>query len=243
MIFCVPVSPEMAGSAQPMSPRQPGPLGEQRGSGRLVAAGFSLVRRAPTRGSIARRRFMINVTKYLLPLGALTLLATVALWPEIEHVREQGRSALRVLRSSVDGAELTDARYRGVDDKGRPYTVTADTARQAGPERVRLVSPRGDMTLENGSWLFLESKLGHFVQKTNQLDLWTDVVLYRDDGTTLKTASASIDLKAGAAAGSEQVHAEGPFGVIDAQGFALTDNGAAIDFVGPARLVTNNGPK
>jgi len=30
-----------------------------------------------------------------------------------------------------------------------------------------------------------------------------------------------------------------PFGVLDAQGFTLTDKGAAIQFHGPARLVLN----
>ena len=51
------------------------------------------------------------------------------------------------------------------------------------------------------------------------------MVLYRDDGTTLYTQSTSMDLKTGAAAGSQPVHAEGPFGTLDAQGFALVDKG------------------
>jgi lipopolysaccharide export system protein LptC len=35
------------------------------------------------------------------------------------------------------------------------------------------------------------------------------------------------------------VHAEGPFGTLDAQGFALTDKGSVIQFTGPGRLVLN----
>jgi lipopolysaccharide export system protein LptC len=55
----------------------------------------------------------------------------------------------------------------------------------------------------------------------------------------MHTESTSIDVKAGAAAGSQAVHAEGPFGVLDAQGFVVMDKGAAIDFSGPAHLVLN----
>ena len=77
------------------------------------------------------------------------------------------------------------------------------------------------------------------MQKSNQLDLWQDVVLYRDDGTTLTTSSASIDVKAGAAAGSEPVHVEGPWGTLDAQGFTVIEQGAAIQFLGPAQAVLN----
>ena len=134
---------------------------------------------------------------------------------------------------------MIDARYHGIDEKGRPYTLTAATAQQDGPERVNLTIPKGDITLEDGTWLMLQAKQGVFMQHINQLDLSHDVTLYRDDGTTLVTASASIDLKNGAAAGAEPVHAEGPFGTLDAQGFTLVDKGANIQFAGPAHLVLN----
>jgi len=55
----------------------------------------------------------------------------------------------------------------------------------------------------------------------------------------MHTASASIDLKAGAAAGSEPTHVEGPFGTLDAHGFTVMDKGSAIDFPGPAHVVLN----
>jgi len=66
------------------------------------------------------------------------------------------------------------------------------------------------------------------------------VHIYRDDGTTLTTSTAAVDLKAGAAAGADMVHAEGPFGTLDAQGFALIDKGAVIQFSGPGRLILNS---
>jgi lipopolysaccharide export system protein LptC len=136
---------------------------------------------------------------------------------------------------------MIDARYNGVDEKGRPYTMTAATARQLDPERIGLTMPKGDITLENGTWMMLAAKEGTYVQHLSQLDLVNEVTLYRDDGTIMHTAAASIDLKAGAAAGSDPVHVEGPFGVLDARGFALMDKGTAIDFTGPAHVVLNGG--
>ena len=38
---------------------------------------------------------------------------------------------------------------------------------------------------------------------------------------------------------ADRVHAEGPFGSLDAQGFAVTDHGAVVQFTGPGRLVLN----
>ncbi len=210
----------------------------RRPGDRLLSA-TSRVRRPPTPGGIARRRAMVTVSKYLLPTLALALLSSIALWPELERGRDQARVAYKRMASSVDAAQVRDAKYHGMDEKNRPYTVTAATAVQVAPERINLTVPKGDVTLENGSWLMLQAEQGVYMQHQNMLDLQGDVFLYRDDGTTMRTASATIDLKTGAAVSAEQVHAEGPFGTLDAAGFALADKGGVVQFTGPARLVMN----
>ena len=205
--------------------------------------GENLRRQPPSPRGIARRRLFIQVTKFLLPLSALGLLAFIALWPEINRSKDTGRLTFSQFAAEVDGAKLTDARYRGVDEQGRPYTITAKTAKQITPDRVNLTTPVGDLSMKDGSWLQVRSKSGVYLQHAGNLDLSQEVILYRDDGTTMTTESAAIDLKSGAAAGAEPVHAEGPFGTLDAQGFVLTDSGAAIQFTGPAHLVLNGAIK
>jgi lipopolysaccharide export system protein LptC len=219
----------LSGNTAPRQPRQ-------------RMAGEVRIRRAPTAGALTRRRLMITTTKFILPVVALALLATIALWPEFDRENNAARIALRRI-GEIDGAEVIDAHYHGVDDQGRPYTVTAATAKQEGPEKIDLTMPIGDMTLQNGTWTSMKSKDGVFIQHSNLLDMWKDVVLYRDDGTTLYTQSMSMDLKNGAAAGSQPVHAEGPFGRLDAHGFALVDKGSVIQFTGPAKLVMNGNQK
>jgi lipopolysaccharide export system protein LptC len=222
-------------SGRPLLSTEP----EDRQTGGYLLGAGSRDRVPPAPRRIARRRFLINLTKWVLPLTAMALLASIALWPEIEDSVTQSRLRMNHVSGEVDGGKLLDARYNGVDEKGRPYTVTAATAWQLDPVRVGLTMPKGDITLANGTWLMVTSKEGTFMQHLNQLDLVKDVTLYRDDGTTMHTESASVDLKAGAAAGADAVHAEGPFGVLDAQGFTVMDKGAAIDFPGPAHLVLN----
>jgi len=196
-------------------------------------------RRAPDAGGIARRRVLVTVTKWLLPLFAVLLLGSIAVWPEVARVRDQARvSFRRAFTADPDSARMKDPHYRGVDERGRPYTITALSAWQAGPYRVELAEPKGDLLTENGSWVMVQSHEGVFVQRAGQLDLSHDVVLYRDDGTVLRTQTAAIDVKQGAAVSSDMTHAEGPFGVLDAQGFALMDKGGTVQFTGPAKLVT-----
>ncbi|HUB44757.1 MAG TPA: LPS export ABC transporter periplasmic protein LptC [Acetobacteraceae bacterium] len=212
---------------------------DRRPGGKLIAAAAARLRRPPTPRHLARRQLAIKLTKFMLPALALALLSAIALWPEFNRATEEARAAFRRISAEVQGGELIDARYHGIDDKGRPYTLTAATAQQDGPERVNLTTPKGDITLENGTWLMLHSKDGVYMQHLNELDLSHDVTLYRDDGTTMVTASAAIDMKNGAAAGAQPVHAEGPFGTLESVGFTLVDKGANIQFGGPAHLVLN----
>ncbi len=218
----------------------PSPDHSERRTGGYLLGGISVRgRRLPTPGKIARRRFLITLTKWVLPLVAMALLSTIALWPEIDAATTKAALGDEACVRRSGGRQTDRCALQRHRRKGRPYTVTATTAWRIDAQKVGLTLPKGDITLENGTWLMLTSKQGTFVQGTNQLDLVKDVTLYRDDGTTMHTESASIDVKAGAAAGSEPVHVEGPFGVLDARGFAVMDKGNAIDFSGPAHVIMN----
>jgi lipopolysaccharide export system protein LptC len=201
-------------------------------------------RRAPSARRIALRRFTVMLAKLFLPLLALVLLASIAAWPEIVRMTDQGRVALRrAFNVEPDTGRMREPRYHGIDQRGRPYTLTAQWASQAGQARIDMGDPKGDFVLESGSWMQVEAKNGVFIQHAELLDLSNDVVLYRDDGLVLRTQTAAVDIKQGAAASNDQTHAEGPFGVLDAQGFTKLDKGTAIQFQGPARLILNGGQK
>jgi len=207
---------------------------------RLVGIATSRVRRPPSPGRIARRRFMILLAKLALPALALALLTTMAMWPELKRRAADVRWNLHEMIPDVAGDTVIGARFHGIDEHGRPYTVTATEATQVGPDRFNLTTPKGDVTLQNGTWLMLQSKDGVYRKQEDELDLSHAVTLYRDDGTTMLTESAAIDMKNGAAASAQPVHAEGPFGVLDAKGgFTFTDKGEEVLFAGPAHLILN----
>lgn len=191
----------------------------------------------PTAWSMARRRLMLAAAKFILPVTALALLASIAMWPEIERLTDQARRSVSRLAAQVQTGLLFDPVYHGTDEHGQPYTVTAKQAREASADRVDLTQPKADVLLQSGRWMMVQSRQGVYRQKLDNMDLSGDVTLYRDDGLTLITDSANIDLARGGAAGSDRVHAEGPFGTLDAQGFTVLDRGTSIQFAGPGRLV------
>ncbi len=196
-------------------------------------------RRPPSSAALGRRRWIVAFAKRALPVLALALLGLIALWPELVNQADQAR--LIYLRGSLmpESGMLTSPRYRGEDDNRQPYTLTADIARQKGPDRLDLTAPIGDIALAGGSWVQVQAHTGIYMQKSAQLDLSGEVTLYRDDGMVLTTDTATVDLREGVAASAAKTHAEGPFGTLDAQGFILTDRGGLVQFTGPARLVLN----
>ena len=191
-------------------------------------------------GYLARRRAAVRIAKYGLPVAALALLGSIVLWPEISRMIERGRATWRQLsRIEMQGGQMSAPRYRGFDDQNQPYMLSATSAVEAGPDRYNLKAPRGDLTLRNGTWVQVQSKRGVFYQHTNELDLSGDATLYKQDGTIMISATATMDMKKGAATSSDYTHAEGPFGTLDAEGFTLVDKGGVVQFHGPAKLVLN----
>jgi len=142
----------------------------RRAGHQLVSAAAARVRKPPSPGGLARRRIVINLTKWLLPTAALMLLATIAVWPEVTRLHDSARIAYHRISGEISGATVTDAQYRGVDENGRPYTVTAKTAHQTSEDRINLTTLKADMVLGDGTWLMLQSKQGVYLQSTSQLD-------------------------------------------------------------------------
>jgi len=200
-------------------------------------------RRRYSRGAMIRRRVVVRLLKYLLPVAALALLSIIVLWPEFEEAGENARlSFRRMSRITPDSARVVDPRYQGVDDEGRPFNVTAFTAvQQGGTNVVDLDAPRGDQTQTGGGWLLVESRTGRYDRDANILDMWGDVTIWRDDGTLIETQEARVDVKGGHAEGDRPIAAQGSFGTVTGDGFRLRDRGAVVVFTGNARAVLEGG--
>jgi len=198
-------------------------------------------RAAPNTAQALRRRWLIGLAKGVLPAAALALLALLTLWPELTSDLDRARISYRKPSVVQEGGTLRNTRYTGFDENGNPFTITAAAARQtmAGPQlpgHTELTAPAGDILLAGGAWLMARSDHGIYMQRDGQLDLFGEVSLYRDDGIEMQTNALTIDLKAATVVGPEQVHVEGPFGTLDAQGFSVMDRGAVLYFTGPGRL-------
>lgn len=206
---------------------------------RPFAPGSSLQRRTRTSWPIQRYSRFVAVMKLALPAAAMVLLLLVAVWPRIQSAIERLHRLPRIDLSQARDLRMVNLHYSGRDRHDRPFTVTADAARQR-PEvddLVELEAPKADMTTDNDTWLALTAYSGIYRPQTQLLDLFGDVELFQDKGNEFKTDSAHIDMANGSAEGDDPIEGHGGFGTIEGEGFRIKDKGDIITFTGKARLV------
>ena len=207
-----------------------------RPSGRRSGAG-----RQPPRLSLSNRySVFVGFMKVLLPATAAALMLLVVAWPQFTIEEEGFRlSVSKLAPGQAESLTMLNARFEGLDERDRPYTVTADIATQSenDTDLVTLERPKADITLEDGAWLALTAKSGEYHKEAQVLDLTGSVNLFHDKGFELRTESARVHLDEGMAEGAQPVKGQGSIGTIQAEGFRVLDRGARIFFLGRSHMV------
>ena len=197
------------------------------------------------RSGFGRSR-IVSTMKYLLPGIAFALLVLVAVWPRLLPDEDRFRIDLEAV-GPAGGAkpQVLNPRLQGIDSAARPFQVTADFGArgdvEGGGEIYDLTNPKADIVLADGSWVALTANDGRFEAKTNTLHLTGDVNLFHDQGYEFTTTAAQVDLVTSTASGVEPVDGQGPFGVLNAEGFRVFDSGDRVLFLGTARLTVFEG--
>jgi len=188
---------------------------------------------------VARYSRFVTRMKLLMPSLAVGLLLLVAVWPRIQAAMEHVRIPIpRLDTSAARDLKMVNMRYAGFDRHNRPYSVTADVARQrpGKDDTVELDSPKADMTTENGTWIAVQSYTGLYQPQHQLLDLFGDVEVFQDKGNEFHSDSMHVDMAKSTAESSDPVEGHGPFGTIEAQGFRMEDRGAVIYFLGKSHV-------
>ena len=197
-------------------------------------------------GSVRPRRYapgysrFVAMMKLLLPMAAVALITLVVAWPHFKITDERFRIGFTALKArEAENPSMMNARYLGIDDLDRAYSISADMAKtRAGKGAViELEMPKADITLQDGTWLVLTAETGFYTRDSKTLELTGAVNLFHDSGYEIRTSRADIDLARSIAVGEEAVEGHGPFGELKAEGFHFVGRGKVITFTGKAKLV------
>ncbi len=179
--------------------------------------------------------------KVLLPAVAVALLLLALAWPQLTPEEDDFKLDIAAVGpQGGDKPQVLNPRLLGVDEQTRPFQITAEMGSRLddkeGLEVYQLDQPSADIILEDGSWVALNALDGVFERVGQMLYLSGGVNLFHDSGYEFATESAQVNLTDRSAEGDEPVHGQGPFGVIDAEGFRVLERGDVIIFTGRAEM-------
>ncbi|HEX8535756.1 MAG TPA: LPS export ABC transporter periplasmic protein LptC [Allosphingosinicella sp.] len=148
--------------------------------------------------------FLVRLLKIVLPTAIGVLLAYLALAP-----LQKGRDISFILdKNKVDVAKermrVESARYRGQDNKGRPFTVDASSAVQANSQQkiVDILGMSAEIGLDSGP-ATLRAGRGRYDIEAQKVDILGPIQLAAADGYRLVTRDVAVDL------GSQQLESRG----------------------------------
>jgi lipopolysaccharide export system protein LptC len=204
-------------------------------SGRLLRPGTAANAVGEWLAGLPGNRYSRRVAllKVALPAIGGTLLLMVVVWPRVAPLFERFRFAAIDLRDARE-LRMINPRYAGTDRNGRPFVVTAAVGRQI-PQRDDVMAfdePVANLQSHTGGKIVVTADSGVYQTQTQFLDVFGNVTMTRDDGSTFKTASARFDVANNAGEGHQPVAGHGPRGDITGQGFQLIDKGDIVIFTG-----------
>lgn len=209
------------------------------------ALGIGTVAITAARISPIYSRF-VGAMKILLPLSAAALIGLVVAWPDESKDASGFRlSFANTIPGNPGAPGMSAARYIGTDEGNQPFVITADmVAPDAGnPSRFLLTTLQADITFDNGSWMSLLAPDGVYERDKQILRLPGRVDIFSDQGFELHTTGAWVDLSRSVAEGDQPVQATGPLGVLEANGFRISQRDERLYFTGGVKLTARPGER
>ena len=189
---------------------------------------------------LRRRRAPLAILKVALPVIAVATVGYLVYWWWVQA----SERVITVEKMQQVGQEtkaevtVNDLKYDGKDDKGRPYSITAEAASHVdGDERhIALKKPLADIVMSGGAYVAITALDGMLDRDSDIVTLNGDVTLFHDNGLSFQTDSATIDLKEKTAEGSAPVEGQNSDGELFSEGFRVQDDGDTIVFTGKAYM-------
>ncbi len=193
-----------------------------------------------------RRQFALpgsplDKTVKLLAVGLPALVGAIAAAMLIAPLGERGEVSFLLDRNKVDTAadrlRVDDAMYRGRDDKGRPFSLTAGEAvqRSAWVSVVELADLTARMQLTEGPAVLL-APAGRYDIEDQRVAVDGVVRFATADGYRMAVRNVAIDLPGRTVTGARGVQGAIPAGTFSANAIHADLDGRVVTLSGRARL-------
>lgn len=200
--------------------------------------------------TLQRRASRIGRWKRILPIAGVLIILTALMWPILKPDLPVANWQPPADSTAKGKSTMLDLTYRGQNEQGNPFTVTADKAVRNVPlgtdpakagviPMIDLTIPQANLLNADGSKMELKAKNGLYNEQAQGLNLLGSVRVNRSDGMQLDAPQLSVDFKTNRAWTDQPVNAAGNFGTITGEGLRLENGGKTVIFTGQTRAVLN----
>ncbi len=180
---------------------------------------------------------VVRILKIALPVLIGVLMAFLAMAPlsknqEISFILDKEKVDVAKERMRVQAA-----RYRGQDDKGRPFVITAQSAVQATSRDplVDILGMRARIGLESGP-ATINADRARYNLETETVNVIGPILFTAADGYRLQTRDVAVDLDSRIIASDGRVEGRMPLGRFSANRMRADLEGRTVTLTGNARL-------
>jgi lipopolysaccharide export system protein LptC len=181
--------------------------------------------------------FLVKLLKIGLPAGVGVLIAYLLVSP----LGKDKEGSFLLDKKKVDVAherlKMEAAQYRGLDDRGRAFTVDAGKAVQA-TSKVPIVDINGmsaQIQLNDGPAM-LKADHARYHMDAQKVDVVGPILVTAADGYRLETRNVSVDLNSHKLAGRQGVQGKMPLGTFSAGTMAVDLRNRQVQLGGRAHL-------
>ena len=180
---------------------------------------------------------LMGLLKLVLPVGIGVLMAYLAVVPltkdrDISFILVKNKVAVAKERMRVQ-----TARYRGQDDRGRPFVLDAKSAVQLTSRDpiVDVLGMSAQIGLAEGPATFTADK-GRYNLESEKVDIFGPVLFTAADGYKLRTRDVAVDLNTRTMTSSGKVQGQMPLGRFSADKMTANLPEKEVTLTGRARL-------
>ncbi len=197
------------------------------------------------RPAVEKYSLFVRTLKLIFPLIVIAIIAVLVSYLSMQEqgyisdISEQTSQEKTTQEKTTPGQiELLGAKYEGVDETGKSYTITADKANRVSEsdDDVAFENPLTDIFLGDETWLALRSEGGFFNSMVEKLLLKESVKAFHDSGYEVDMKDIEIDMNTRSAYTSKPVTIQGPAGEAHAKSMKVLAGGEKIIFYGPLQM-------
>ena len=181
--------------------------------------------------------FYINTLKKVLFIISFVLLVLMFLNKTVQKFTEI--TSKDNFNTDQEEQIVIEPKFIGLDKNKKTFNIRAEKAKKtrSNENLYRLEMPSGEIKDNSGNTIFLKSLKGEFNQNSQEIFLFKNVELTREDGLLFETEEAMIDLKTNDIFGKKNVSGKNKEGKIFSSGFSITEEGNKILFKGKTNLL------